>query len=34
MKDLLAKTKTFLVNHWPYMLAAILVGLACALALR
>lgn len=31
MKDLIAKAKTFLINHWPYLLAAALFGLAVAL---
>lgn len=31
MKDLFAKAKTFLINHWPWLLAAALFGLVVAL---
>lgn len=31
MKELIAKAKTWCVNHWPYLLAAALFGLAVAL---
>lgn len=31
MKEFLAKAKTWAANHWPYLLAAALLGLVVAL---